>query len=72
MEVRTLDVMSSEIDATLEDMQHEPAVRLGLRLISMLKRKLALRIVAARAEGPFENAEGLWQRASLEQHDRNE
>jgi error-prone DNA polymerase len=69
VEVRAVDVMASEVDATLEDMPHEPAVRLGLRLVSGLKRESAVRIVAARAQGPFDNAEDLSRRANLEQHE---
>jgi error-prone DNA polymerase len=69
VEVRAVDVMASEVDATLEDMPYEPAVRLGLRLVSGLKQESALRIVAARAKGPFENAEDLSRRANLEQHE---
>ena len=44
VEVRPVDVMFSEVDATLEDLPHEPAVRLGLRLISGLKGESASRI----------------------------
>jgi error-prone DNA polymerase len=69
VEVRAVDVMASEVDATLEDMPHEPAVRLGLRLVSGLKCESALRIVAARAQGPFDNAEDLSRRANLEQYE---
>ncbi|OOG58032.1 error-prone DNA polymerase [Polaromonas sp. C04] len=69
VEVRAVDVMASEVDATLEDMPHEPAVRLGLRLVSGLRRESALRIVAARTQGPFDSAEDLSRRANLEQHE---
>ena len=69
VEVRPVDVMFSDVDATLEDLPHEPAVRLGLRLISGLKSSSAERIVAARAQHPFEGAEDLSRRADLEQYE---
>jgi error-prone DNA polymerase len=69
VEVRSVDVMFSEVDATLEDLPHEPAVRLGMRLISGLKSTSAERIVAARERHPFESAEDLSRRANLEQYE---
>ena len=69
VEVRAVDVMFSEVDATLEDLPHEPAVRLGLRLISGLKSASAQRIVETRMQHPFEGAEDLSRRANLEQHE---
>lgn len=69
VEVRAVDVMASEVDATLEDMPHEPAVRLGLRLVSGLRRESASRIVAARTQRSFESAEDLSRRAGLELHE---
>jgi error-prone DNA polymerase len=69
VEVRAVDVMFSDVDATLEDLPHVPAVRLGLRLISGLKSSSATRIVAARAVLPFDGAEDLSRRANLEQHE---
>lgn len=69
VEVRAVDVMFSEVDATLEDLPHEPAVRLGMRLISGLKSASAERIVVARAQHPFESAEDLSRRANLEQYE---
>lgn len=69
VEVRPVDVMFSDVDATLEDLPHRPAVRLGLRLISGLKSSSAERIVAARAIQPFDGAEDLSRRANLEQHE---
>ncbi|MDI1243811.1 MAG: error-prone DNA polymerase [Rhodoferax sp.] len=65
--VRAVDVMCSALDATLEDLPHAPAVRLGLSLIGGLKRSSAERIVAARAQAPFDSAEDLSRRAQLEQ-----
>ncbi len=67
--VRPVDVMSSNWDCTLEGLPHPPAVRLGLRLVAGLKKESAERIVAARAEAPFDGAEDLARRADLEQHE---
>ena len=69
VEVRAVDVMYSDVDATLEDLPHPPAVRLGLRLITGLKSSSAQRIVQARAQAPFEGAEDLSRRANLEQYE---
>jgi error-prone DNA polymerase len=69
VDVRPVDVMFSDVDATLEDLPHKPAVRLGLRLISGLKGSSAQRIVDARNGYPFEGAEDLSRRAVLEQHE---
>ncbi|MDP3864355.1 MAG: OB-fold nucleic acid binding domain-containing protein, partial [Rhodoferax sp.] len=65
--VRAVDVMFSAWGATLEDLPHTPAVRLGLGLIAGLKRTSAERIVAARAQAPFDSAEDLSRRAQLAQ-----
>ena len=69
VEVRPADVMYSDVDCTLEGLPHPPAVRLGLRLIDKLKGESAERILAARAQGPFDSAEDLARRAGLEQHE---
>jgi hypothetical protein len=69
IEVRPVDVMHSDVDATLEDLPHAPAVRLGMRLISGLKSTSAQRIVDARTIAPFDGAEDLSRRANLEQHE---
>lgn len=69
VDVRPADVMTSDWDCTLEGLPHPPAVRLGLRLISGLKKESAERIVAARAESPFDSSEDLARRAGLEQHE---
>ena len=37
VEVRAADVMLSDVDCTLEDLPHPPAVRLGLRMIAGLQ-----------------------------------
>ncbi len=67
VEVRAVDVMFSALDASLEDLPHTPAVRLGLGLITGLKRASAERIVAARTHQPYDSAEDLSRRAQLEQ-----
>jgi error-prone DNA polymerase len=67
--VRPVDVMASEVDCTLEDLPHEPAVRLGLRMVDKLKAASAARIVAARRQAPFDSADDLARRAQLEQHE---
>jgi len=69
VEVRRVDVMSSEWDCTLEGLPHPPAVRLGLRLVVGLKAESALRILKARRERPFDGAEDLARRAEIEQHE---
>ncbi|NML44506.1 error-prone DNA polymerase [Ramlibacter sp. G-1-2-2] len=67
VEVRPVDVMRSDVDCTLEDLPHPPAVRLGLRMVDKLKAESAQRIVAARADAPFDDAADLARRAGLEQ-----
>jgi error-prone DNA polymerase len=69
VEVRPADVMHSNVDCTLEDIAHQPAVRLGLRLLQKLKTESAQRIVDARSERAFDSAEDLARRAALEQHE---
>lgn len=69
IEVRPADVMYSDWDCTLEGLPHPPAVRLGLRQIAGLRQESAERIVQAREEAPFDNAEDLARRAGLEQHE---
>jgi error-prone DNA polymerase len=69
VEVRAVDVMLSDVDCTLEDMPHPPAVRLGLRMISGLKTESMEYIVAARRERVFDSAEDLARRAQLELHE---
>lgn len=69
VEVRPVDVMYSNADCTLEDIEHRPAVRLGLRMISGLRTVSAARIEAERAKGPFDSAEHFAQRTKLELHE---
>ncbi len=67
VEVRAVDVMCSEWDCTLEPVKEaaQPAVRLGLRLVTGLREAAALRLVAARAEAAFSSTEDLVSRAQL-------
>jgi error-prone DNA polymerase len=67
VEVRPIDVMTSEVDATLEDIAHKPAVRLGFRLITGMRAEAQARIVAAREESAFLDADDLSRRAGLSQ-----
>jgi error-prone DNA polymerase len=69
VEVRPVDVLASEVDCTLEDLPHAPAVRLGLRMVDKLKAGAAERIARARADGPFDSADDLARRAELDQQD---
>ena len=71
VEVRPTDVSCSDRDSSLElrEGQHQPAVRLGLRLVSGLSDAAAERIVAARAEGAFTDAQDLALRAQLDQRE---
>lgn len=69
VEIRPIDVLHSSWDCTLENIDHQPAVRLGMRLIDGFKKASAERIVEARTPGLFINAEELAQRAELEHLD---
>jgi len=62
--VRPADVMASDYNATLEDLPGTPAVRLGLRQVSGLKQASAERLMAARAEAPFDSADA-WRAAPI-------
>lgn len=62
--VRPVDVLHSEHDSTLEP---DGAVRLGLHLVSGIRKDSAERIVAARTHQPLRNAQDLARRANLDQ-----
>ncbi|MDP2986888.1 MAG: error-prone DNA polymerase, partial [Hydrogenophaga sp.] len=64
VEVRPVDVVHSNWDCTLEE---GGAVRLGLRLISGLRREATDRLVDARANQPFTTTQDLARRANLDQ-----
>ena len=68
VEVRAVDVMVSDWDCTLEETASEqPAVRLGLRLVSGLSSDVGQRLVAARGVHRFESADELARHAHLDQ-----
>ena len=69
VEVRPVDVMASEVDCTLEDIHHQPAVRLGFRVISGFRQASAQKMVSARLDSPFTSADDLARRAGLELHE---
>ena len=69
VEVRPVDVMHSASDCTLEDIAHQPAVRLGLRLIANLRSSSAARIEHERSRAPFDSAPELAQRCGLDLHE---
>nr|WP_315233086.1 error-prone DNA polymerase [uncultured Albidiferax sp.] len=73
VEVRPADVTHSDWDCTLEsggplqpDRLVQPAVRLGLRLVSGVSQKNMERLVQARAVQPFSSTEDLALRAQLD------
>ncbi|WP_457326562.1 helix-hairpin-helix domain-containing protein, partial [Roseateles sp. P5_E11] len=69
VEVLPPDVLHSAWDCTLENVEHEPAVRLGFRQMRGFKAEAAERIVKARAAAYFESAEELARLADLEHQD---
>jgi error-prone DNA polymerase len=70
VEVRPVDALASDWDCTLEAGEGgEPAARLGLRLVAELSAAGAERLVAARRERVFSDAEDLARRAGLDRRD---
>ncbi len=70
VEVRPVDVCTSDWDCTLEDKRFSaPAVRLGLRLVRGLSRAGARCLVDARTQAPFIDVPDLARRARLARHD---
>ncbi|MFZ4551706.1 MAG: error-prone DNA polymerase [Aquabacterium sp.] len=71
VEVRPADVMHSTWDCSLETAfpptSSQPAVRLGLRLLTGLSPEIALRIQQARQQAPFNDVDDLARRADLDQ-----
>lgn len=74
VEVRPVDVLHSDWESTLEfndvnesaaDAHMQPALRLGLQLVSGLSKQSALRLMEARQQRVFANAQDLALRASL-------
>jgi error-prone DNA polymerase len=66
VEVRPVDVNRSEWDCTLEPAGAQPAVRLGLRMVSGLNEEVGRRIATAR---PFEDATALARRTGTDRFD---
>ncbi|MFZ3221261.1 MAG: error-prone DNA polymerase [Rhodoferax sp.] len=68
--VRAADVAHSVWDCTLEPAETaQPAVRLGLRLVSGLRQEVAERIGAERAQAPFASTQDLALRCRLHEGD---
>jgi len=74
IEVRPIDVRFSAWDSTLEAWpnhpERQPAIRLGYRLIKGLQAAASARIVLARVNKPFADAEDLCARSGLNSRDR--
>jgi error-prone DNA polymerase len=70
VEVRPVDVLSSDWDCTLEgDLRRAPSLRLGLRLVKGLSQIAAQRLMATRSERSFTDARDLALRARLNPKD---
>ncbi len=70
VEVRPVDVRSSNWDAALEPgAGNQPAVRLGFNMVRGLSRDAGQRIAEVRAIRPFTNTTDLALRAQLTRHD---
>ena len=78
VEVRPISVCDSDWDCTLESRaqhaandtaDHQPALRLGMRMVKGLNQQAAERIVAARATAAFASVQDLTLRADLERRD---
>jgi len=70
VEVRPVDAQTSDWDCTLERGDDgEPALRLGLRIVKGFAEAAALRLLEAREQGSFENAQDLAERARLDRRE---
>ncbi len=69
VEVRPVDACASEWECTLERGEQDAAVRLGLLMVKGLSQSGAERLVAARAQSPFESVADLAHRAALDRRD---
>ncbi len=70
VEIRPVDVASSDYDSTLERRgDGSAALRLGLRQVKGLSEAGVARLVAARAAGPFTSVQQLGERAGLNRAD---
>jgi len=67
IEVRPVCINRSRWDCTLETIEGSDrhAVRLGMRMVHGLAEIDAARIIAARADQPFENVDDLWRRSGV-------
>ena len=70
VKVHPIDVRYSDWDATLEEAQTQPILRLGLREIRGLSEDAGKRVEQARAEHPFRDVEDLCERAGLDARER--
>lgn len=74
IEVRPVAVEASDWDCTLEpfpdDLQRQPALRLGMRLVRGMDRAAAIRLTVARTRRPFTDIDDLVTRAGLEARTR--
>ncbi len=73
VQARSADVTISAWDCSLEptaiEQGKQPAIRIGLRLVSGFNEDAAKRIVEARLNKPFLNVEDMAKRASLNRHE---
>ena len=70
VEVRAVDITHSEWDCTLEmSGASQPAIRLGLRMVSGLRRAVVDRVVQARLLAPFTSTQDLALRCHLDAGD---
>jgi error-prone DNA polymerase len=69
VEVRSLDVLESTWDCTLEPTEGGPALRLGLRMAKGFGKPAAERISSARAERIFASVNDLVERAALDRRE---
>jgi error-prone DNA polymerase len=70
VEVRPVDLTSSEWDCTLERRDDgKPALRLGLRMVKSLSKEGGTRILAARMQRAFNSIADLAERAALDRGD---
>ncbi|MBS0569280.1 MAG: error-prone DNA polymerase [Proteobacteria bacterium] len=68
--VNPIDVRYSDWDATLEDAQTQPILRLGLREIRGLSEDAGRRVAQARSRQSFRDVEDLCERAGLDARER--
>jgi error-prone DNA polymerase len=70
VEVRPVDLSTSEWDCTLERREDgKPALRLGLRMVKSLSKEGGTRLLAARSQRAFNSTADLAERAALDRGD---